>query len=96
MASGMVTITPPTIQPYTVLLDPNDWTVIVGMREYGQAQHRLVVELDSRHGYFDWTDDGYRPSMWQVGDSDPMTTDYWSPYGSPNPVANRRPFPGVY
>jgi hypothetical protein len=95
---GIVEITPPAPLPYgTILVDQNGWTVIAGMPSYDEHQYDLVVKLDSRHGYYDvMVDDGYRAYAWQVGSSDPMTTDAVSPYGSPSPVANRRPFPGTY
>jgi hypothetical protein len=94
MGSIVDSIEPAQIPYGTLLVDPNGWTVIVGHPEYDSQQYALVVELDSRHGYFDWTDDGYRPNAWQVGPSDPMYTDAWSPYASPAPTVNRRPFPG--
>jgi hypothetical protein len=58
MPSGFVTINLPVIPPYTLLVDPNGWTVVVGMREYDDAQYRLVRELDARHQYYSRTDDG--------------------------------------
>jgi hypothetical protein len=99
-----VQIQPPTpvhIQPSpvpygTIQLDPNDWTTIVGVPSYGDDQLAFVREIDSRHGYFDWSDDGYRPLAWQVGPSDPYQTDAWSPYGSVYRTANPPVSPGVY
>jgi hypothetical protein len=62
------------------------------MPSYDGDQYRLVRELDSGHIYFTSADDGYIANARQVGSSDPPYTDAVSPYGSPNPVANRRPF----
>jgi hypothetical protein len=95
MGSIVTGVTPAQIPYGTLLVDPNGWTTIAGIPTYDDAQYRLVRELDSRHIYFTWNgDDGYAPNAWQVGSSDPYQTDAWSPYGSPSPVANRRPFPG--
>jgi hypothetical protein len=94
MGSIVDGVVPALVRYGTLLVDANGWTTIVGVPSYDQQQYRLVRELDSRHGYFTWADDGYAPNSWRVGPSDPHQTDAWSPYGSPSPVANRRPFPG--
>jgi hypothetical protein len=94
-AARTPTITPAVIPYGTILVDPNGWTVIVGHPEYDAAQYRLTVELDSRHGYYEvMVDDGYRAYVWQVGSSDPMTTDAVSPYGFVERTANPKPTPG--
>jgi hypothetical protein len=90
-------ITPSPLPFGAITVDPNEWTVINGVRQYDDAQYRLVRELDARHSYYDtMIEDGYMANAWQVGDSDPPYTDAVSPYGSPSPVADRQPFPGTY
>jgi hypothetical protein len=72
----------------------DDWSVVEGGRgSWRHTQQELVTSLDSRHIYFTWDDDGDYVNTAEYGPSDPPYAAEWSPYGSPSPTANRRPFP---
>jgi hypothetical protein len=88
------TITYPPPERGDILQQIDNWSSAVGGRDaWGPTQQELITSLDSRHSYFTWADDGDYVNTTEYGPSDPPYTMEWSPYGSPSPTANRRPFP---